>query len=209
MVERPLRLMTDLSQKNIERFEKTCEDSGEGPIAKAAKRVAGKLGPGPHKDFNAVMAAFEADADKNKLKLTATRNNLLKNELAKSDETAMPVVRKVYKPGKGEVNPLYGMFETKSGGKKSVVEYEADSELRDTEQVPLLENGGIEAFFKREVLPYVPDAWIDAGKTQIGYEISFTRYFYKLVQMRPLDEIMKDIKALEKESEGLLTEIIG
>ena len=59
------------------------------------------------------------------------------------------------------------------------MEYEPDSELRDTEQVPLLEAGGIEAFFRREVLPYVPDAWIDEEATKIGYEISFTRYFYK------------------------------
>jgi type I restriction enzyme M protein len=76
------------------------------------------------------------------------------------------------------------------------------------EQVPLLEEGGIEAFFKREVLPYVPDAWIDASKTQIGYEISFTRYFYKPVQMRTLDEIIADIRELEKETEGLLAEIV-
>ena len=81
--------------------------------------------------------------------------------------------------------------------------------MRDTEQVPLLEEGGIEAFFKREVLPYVPDAWIDESKTQIGYEISFTRYFYKPAPMRTLEEIMADIRAIEKETDGLLNEIVG
>ena len=94
-------------------------------------------------------------------------------------------------------------------GKKCIVEYEPDSNLRDTEQVPLLEEGGIEAFFKHEVLPYVPDAWIDESKTQIGYEVSFTRYFYNPVRMRTMNEIMTDIWALEKETEGLLTEIVG
>ncbi|HON84468.1 MAG TPA: N-6 DNA methylase [Syntrophorhabdaceae bacterium] len=89
------------------------------------------------------------------------------------------------------------------------IEYEPDPDLRDTEQVPLLEQGGIEAFFKREVLPYAPDAWIDYSKTQIGYEIFFTRHFYKPTPMRTLEEIRADIIALEKETEGLLGEIIG
>ena len=125
----------------------------------------------------------------------------------KADENGIPVIKKIHKSGK--VDPLHGLFARTIGGKKCVVEYEPDTNLRDTEQVPLLEDGGIEAFFKREVLPYVPDAWIDESKTQIGYEISFTRYFYKPVQMRTLEEIMKDIRAIEKETDGLLNEIVG
>jgi type I restriction enzyme M protein len=76
--------------------------------------------------------------------------------------------------------------------------------LRDTEQVPLLEPGGIEAFIRREVLPYTPDAWIREDATKIGYEISFTRHFYKPVPLRTLEEIRADILAVEKEAEGLL-----
>ena len=90
-----------------------------------------------------------------------------------------------------------------------MVEYEPDTDLRDTEQVPLLEEGGIEAFFRREVLPYAPDAWIDPAKTQIGYEISFTRHFYKPAPLRTLEEIRADIYALEQETEGLLEQIVG
>ncbi len=90
-----------------------------------------------------------------------------------------------------------------------MVEYEADTDLRDTEQVPLLEPGGIEAFIRREVLPYVPDAWIDEDKAKIGYEISFTRYFYEPPPMRSLEEIRADILALEQETDGLLGEILG
>jgi type I restriction enzyme M protein len=94
-------------------------------------------------------------------------------------------------------------------GKPCVVEYEPDTDLRDTEQVPLLEPGGIEAFLRREVLPYAPDAWYDPDSLKIGYEISFTRYFYKPQPRRTLEEIRADSPALEKETEGLLGEIIG
>jgi type I restriction enzyme M protein len=90
-----------------------------------------------------------------------------------------------------------------------VVEYEPNTALRDSEQVPLLEDGGIEAFFQREVLPYTLDAWIDPAKTQIGYEISFTRHFYKPAPMRTLDKIKADIYALEQETEELLEQIVG
>lgn len=124
-----------------------------------------------------------------------------------ADENGTPVIRKIHKTIKPD--PLHGLFEAVIGKKKCVVEYQPDSNLRDTEQVPLLEEGGIDAFFKREVIPYVSDAWIDDAKTQIGYEISFTRYFYKPVQMRTLDEIMADIWAIEKETDGLLNDIVG
>jgi len=92
---------------------------------------------------------------------------------------------------------------------KGVIEYEPDPDLRDTEQIPLLEEGGIEAFFAREVLPHVPDAWIDSSKTQIGYEISFTRHFYKPQPMRTLEEIRQDLLAVQAEGEGLLDAIIA
>jgi type I restriction enzyme M protein len=92
---------------------------------------------------------------------------------------------------------------------KTGVEYEPDADLRDIEQVPLLEEGGIEAFFHREILPHKPDAWVDHSKIQIGYEISFTRHFYKPQPMRSLEEIMADLGKLQKEAEGLLDQIIS
>jgi len=103
---------------------------------------------------------------------------------------------------------LHGLFEAEIGVKPCVVEYEPDSELRDTEQVPLLEEGGVEAFFRREVLPHVPDAWVDATSERIGYEISFTRYFHKPEPLRTLQEIRADIEALERETDGLLAKIL-
>nr|WP_316656439.1 class I SAM-dependent DNA methyltransferase [uncultured Gellertiella sp.] len=120
-----------------------------------------------------------------------------------------PVIRRIHKPGKVEADPLRGLFPLTIEGKRCVVEYEPDSDLRDTETVPLKEPGGIEAFIRREVLPHAPDAWIDEAKTTIGYEVSFTRYFYKPQPLRPLDAIRADILALERETDGLMADIIG
>jgi type I restriction enzyme M protein len=129
-------------------------------------------------------------------------------ETAERADDAPPVIRKIHKKGTA-ADPLRGLFEATLGGKPAVVEYEPDPELRDTEQVPLLEDGGIEAFIRREVLPHAPDAWYVPDSVKIGYEISFTRYFYKPQPLRTLEEIRADILALEKETEGLLAEILG
>lgn len=80
-----------------------------------------------------------------------------------------------------------------------------DPTLRDTENVPLKEN--IQTYFAREVLPFAPDAWIDEKKSKVGYEIPFTRYFYKYEAPRPSEEIKQEILALEKELDGALEEV--
>ena len=129
-------------------------------------------------------------------------------ESAKHDETAPPVIKKIHKKGT-EPDPLRGLFDATVNGKPAVVEYEPDTDLRDTEQVPLQEEGGIKAFLRREVLPYAPDAWYQRDSVKTGYEISFSRYFYKPQPMRTLEEIRADILALEQETEGLLAEILG
>ena len=123
-------------------------------------------------------------------------------------EAAAPIVTTVHKPGV-DADPLKGRFDDVVDGKAAVVEYEPDAQLRDTEQIPLQEPKGIEAFLRREVLPYAQDAWYQADVVRVGYEISFTRYFYKPVPMRPLKAIRADILGLEKETEGLLGEILG
>ena len=128
-------------------------------------------------------------------------------ESGERSENAPPVIRNIHKRGT-EADPLRGLFAATINGRPAVVEYEPDTNLRDTEQIPLQEAGGIEAFLRREVLPYAADAWYVPDSVKIGYEISFTRYFYKPQPMRTLDEIRADILALEKETEGLLGEII-
>ena len=122
-------------------------------------------------------------------------------------ETAPPVIKRVHKRGM-EPDPLRGLFPIPLNGSTAVVEYEPDTMLRDTEQIPLKEEGGIEAFLHREVIPYAADAWYPATSVRIGYEISFTRHFYKPNPIRTLGEIRGNILALERETEGLLDEII-
>lgn len=82
-----------------------------------------------------------------------------------------------------------------------------DSSLRDTESIPLKED--IQAYMEREVLPHVPDAWVDEKKTKVGYEINFTKYFYQYKPLRSLDEIRRDILALEEETDGLIKKVIS
>ena len=83
----------------------------------------------------------------------------------------------------------------------------ADASLRDYEMVPLKED--IHEYFRREVLPFVPDAWIDESKTKIGYEIPFTRYFYKFTPLRDSSVIMEDIRALEERIQASLAEVFA
>ena len=138
---------------------------------------------------------------------TAAEIKALK-ERGTRNEKAPPVIRKIHRRGV-EPDPLCGMFAATIKGREAVVEYEPDPDLRDTEQIPLQQEGGIEAFLRREVLPYAKGAWYRAGSVKVGYEISFNRYFYKPEPMRSLEEIHSDILALEGETEGLLTELLG
>ena len=144
-------------------------------------------------------------ADSNRV-YTASEIKKLK-ETAERSEDAPPIIKKIHKKGVA-ANPLRGLFEAVINDKAVVVEYEPDSDLRDSEQVPLTEEGGVDAFIRREVIPFAPDAWYVPDGVKIGYEISFTRYFYKPRPMRSLEEIREDIVAVERETEGLLEEII-
>ena len=129
-------------------------------------------------------------------------------EAGRRNEHAPPVIRRIHKRSV-EHDPLHGLFEDTIDGKTVAVEYEPDTELRDTEQIPLQEQGGIDAFLTREVLPYAPDAWYRPDSARIGYEISFSRYFYKPQPMRTLEEIRAEILALERGSSGLLGGLPG
>ena len=88
------------------------------------------------------------------------------------------------------------------------IEGEPDVDLRDTENIPFTYAGGIDAFMKNEVLTYAPDAWVDEKKTQVGYEISFTKYFYKPVELRDMSDILSSLSTLEQEADGLLAGIM-
>jgi type I restriction enzyme M protein len=109
-VERPLRLRVDLGSAALASFRTSCQDVGEEPIANAVNRLVDRLGPGPHLDFNAFLSAVQEEAERHAVKLTAKRQKLLHSALAVKDDTAAPVIKKLYKPGKAEPDPLHGRF---------------------------------------------------------------------------------------------------
>ena len=176
----------------------------DGSLAGVAMKLRDVLGDGLFEDHNIFRDRVDEALKQLGIRLSASDLKLLLRTMSWRVETAPPVIAKVHRPGKVPVDPLYGRYTSPAGDKKLVLEYEPDPELRDTEQIPLLEDGGIEAFIRREVLPYTPDAWIKQDATKIGYEISFTRHFYKPQPLRTLEEISADILAIEKEAEGLL-----
>jgi type I restriction enzyme M protein len=207
-VERPLRLKVDLSAERRASFRRICLNADDDDLAGLIDEAAAALDAGPFMDFAAFREQIEALAARAKLKLTAKRVKLIQNELAARDDAASPVIKRVHRRDRREPDPIRGYFEAMVEGRPAVVEYEPDPELRDTEQVPMLEEGGIEAFIRHEVLPYAPDAWYDESSVRVGYEISFTRYFYKPQPLRSLAEVRADILAMEHETEGLLAEIV-
>ena len=99
-------------------------------------------------------------------------------------------------------------FITETDPDAKEVEGESDPNLRDSENIPFNYDGGIDAFIEKEVKPYAPDAYVDESKTKIGYEISFTKYFYKPVQLRDMKDILASLSELEKESDGVMDEIV-
>ena len=156
-------------------------------LMEVARELHLHLGDEIFHDFNQFKKTFDQSLKKLGIKLAATEKKQILNAITWKDEGAKPVIKKKEKDG--------------------FISYEPDSDLRDTESVPLKEN--IDTYFQREVLPHVPDAWIDYTKTVVGYEISFTKYFYKYQPLRSLEEITAELLEVERESEGLLKSIIS
>jgi type I restriction enzyme M protein len=200
-VERPLRL----------RVEIPAENPGLSDDLWSAVQATNGDTSWPRDYEPGFFEAFKHHAKQRGLRITAAHRKQLRSMLCIRDENAQAVIanstRLQYVAG-SEADPLHGQFLTDIAGKPFLVEYEPDPELRDTEQVPLSEPGGIAGFIEREVLPHVPDAWVTPGSEKLGYEISFTRYFYKPKQLRALAEIEADIRALERETDGLLADIL-
>jgi type I restriction enzyme M protein len=180
----------------------------DGRLVDVATKLRAALGDTVFEDHNLFRDRVDATLKKANIKLASADLKQILRAVSWRVETAPPVTARVHKSGKTKADPLRGLFEATVDGKPAVVEYEPDSDLRDTEQVPLLEDGGVEAFIRREVLPYTPDAWIKEDATKIGYEISFTRHFYKPQPLRTLEEISADILAIEREAEGLLDDLL-
>jgi len=168
-VERPLKLNFAVSEERLARLqaEKAWQEVKEPEAVLAMLRGMPDKTWMERPEFGAALRNVAKAAG---LTLDAPLTKAALNALSERDEAAS-----ICRDGKGRPDP--------------------DSELRDTESVPLGED--IVVYMAREVLPYVPDAWVDGAKTKVGYEINFSRYFYKYVSSRPLEEIKADIKALE------------
>lgn len=199
-VERPLRLNFQISE---ERIDRVTEEKGFKNLATSKKKgEAGQKeieqGKKLQEEIIQVLRGLQSDTV---YKNRETFTKMLKDELKKAGISVGVPVLKAILAGLSEKD------ETANVCMKNKNDIEPDPDLRDTENVPLKEN--IEEYFAREVLPHVPDAWIDESKTKIGYEIPFTRQFYKYTKLRSSSEIMEEIRELEAEIAEQLKKVLG
>lgn len=180
-------------------------------LQNAAKALMKAIGTEVFMDYNLFIEKVTATAKTLKLDVKGTALNAIARAMSVTDPEAAPVVKKEHKPSSKDIESLqstYGIATevladygyTKQG--KTFVEYETDSDLRDSEKIPVKED--IYAYFQREVRPYVADAWINLPATKIGCEISFNKYFYKPAPLRTLEENEADIRALDEQSQGFI-----
>lgn len=209
-VERPLRLRYEITEDRLAAFQqsgfftdlvktKKTGDKAKEDIARGQKKQAALL------SALAEVAAICPCADDRQFqqavsgalpfKSTSQLIKVLRASLGARDETAEKVLLK----------PLEPEFDRDTAEAERGAWYEPDSELRDEERIPLKTD--IDDYFAREVLPYAPDAWMDRSKDKVGYEISFTRYFYEYKPPRELKDILADLEALDAEAEQLQKEL--
>ena len=180
----------DTSPANKKKLLDTATWLSRRTLLEAAGKLHQHLGEDTSDDFNAFSETTKTAAKKLKLDLKPADLKAILDAVSWRDPAAKPV--------------LHSSFDIRN----SSFPFEPDSELRDTENVSLTYAGGISEYFKREVLPHVPDAWVDEEKTVIGYEISFNKYFYQHQPLRPLEDVVAEIRQLETETEGLLEQIL-
>lgn len=184
---------------------------------KTAKQLGAHFGDQVFNDFNAFEKEVNKVIKEEKLDVSASDKKAILNAVSWYDAEAEKVIKKKEKlTGEKLQNLLihlgcseadlidYGYFLTEKKGE--YITYETESDLRDTENVPLKEN--IHEYFLKEVKPHVDEAWINLDNTKIGYEISFNKYFYKHTPLRSIEEVTQDILELEQQSDGLIAEIL-
>ena len=187
-------------------------------LLEQAQILLDALGDEIYTDFNLFKQKVEAVIKDKKLKLGASEKNAILNAVSWYDAEAEKVFKATVKLSGDKLAtllehfncteselPNYGYYPTNKKGE--YLTYETESDLRDTENVPLKED--IHTYFLREVQPHVAEAWINLDATKIGYEISFNKYFYQHKPLRAIEAVTADILALEKESDGLIAEILN
>lgn len=190
-------------------------------LREAAVLLHQAIGNEVYMDYNVFFEKIKETARELKkagqLDMGATQLQTIARAMSTPDPAAVPVIDKEIKANAKDLTKFmmtydinedelasYGYYLTERG---TYITYESDSALRDTEKIPVKED--ILAFFKREVVPYVPDAWINLPATKIGCEISFNKYFYRPLPLRSLEENTADILALEKESAGAIQSLLN
>ncbi|MDR0535864.1 MAG: type I restriction-modification system subunit M [Puniceicoccales bacterium] len=205
----------ELKEKHIKDLLSAATWRDQRAILLLARQLQAKLGTAQHDDFNTFDDALAATG----IKLTAAEKKQIVTAVSWKNPAAARVIKKIHKTGKPD--PIHGLFEDRDEppGRPTIVEYEPDSDLRDYENVALDPAQPVDAlnetYFKKEVLPHVPDAWIDATKRDpkddqvglVGYEIPFNRHFYQYQPPRDLAEIDADLDAVSAEIMKLLKDI--
>ena len=186
-------------------------------LADAAEKLCNEIGSETFMDYAVFTERLELVCDKLSLKLSKSDLKTIARALSEIDPDAAPVVDKIVKAKSKDIETLFNTYEVTAdqlpyygyypSDKGSYVHYESDTSLSDKEEVPVSED--ILEYFKREVEPYVSDAWIDLPKTVIGCEISFNKYFYRPVPLRTLAENHEELVALEHESHELLQSLLN
>lgn len=205
-----------MTDKKLAKLISTKEWQARRELKDAAQKLMHKLGTNPYNCYNE-FETFINDAAK-KLKLTASAAQLkaIARAMSEIDPQASPVIKKAHKLDSKNIEELVSTYDITEDrlvdygfhkcGPNYYVEYESDSDLRDTEKIPVKED--IYEYFQREVRPYVDDAWINLTakkpNTMIGCEISFNKYFYKPAPLRTLEENERDILELDKQSQGFI-----
>jgi len=198
-VERPLRLNFQASKERIVQLDIESAFKNLAKSKKKGDKGIKEIEEGEKYQILIKEALCSMDSDKlykNREAFIADVKTAFEN---KDDKVKAPIIKMI-------VKALSERDETADICLDSKDNPEPDTELRDCENVPLQDD--IDDYFKREVLPHVPDAWMDRSKDKVGYEINFTKEFYKYKPLRSLEEIRKDIVALEKETEGLMDEVL-
>ena len=177
-------------------------------LYKVASKLSDLLGNEIFGDHNVFVEQVKKALGDLNIKLGGADLKALLKAVSWRDEDAPLVIKKRMSVNKSEAQPLFGRYLVKANGKSEILEYESDSDLSDYEQVPLNEPGGVAAFIEREVWPYTPDAWVDEKSEKIGYEISFTRHFYKPIELRSLAVIVSDLEMAADKSIKLTQEFL-
>lgn len=209
-IELNTKQLKSLLSKELWKKHKTLVD--------CAKLLKEKIGTDEYDDFNIFKELVEKVLKEQKITLSASEKNMILNAVSWGDETAQKVIKKISKISGEKLEKLcdylgckeselkdFGYYPT--GKKDEFTEYESDTDLRDSENIPLEDD--IYQYFLKEVKPHVEEAWINLDSTKIGYEISFNKYFYTHKPLRGLEEVAKDILELENASDGLIKEILG